>query len=96
MLTDHGVLFGLDAKTGKQQVVVRLGGTFVASPLIAGDHLYAPDEESTTTVVQMTPRPTIVATNRLNEGMRASPAVAGGALYLRTIHSLYKIAVTKK
>ena len=32
MLTDHGVLFGLDAKTGKQGAPLRLGGTFVASP----------------------------------------------------------------
>jgi outer membrane protein assembly factor BamB len=96
MLTDHGVLFGLDAKTGKQEAVVRLGGTFVASPLIAGDHLYACDEEGTTTVVQLSRPPKIVASNRLNEGLRASPAVAGGALYLRTFHSLYKIAETKK
>jgi outer membrane protein assembly factor BamB len=96
MLTDHGVLFGLDSKTGKQEAVVRLGGTFVASPLIAGDHLFAPDEESTTTVVRLSLSPKIVATNRLNEGMRASPAAADGALYLRTFHSLYKIAETKK
>ena len=96
MLTDHGVLFGLDAKTGKQEAALRLGGTFVASPLIAGDHLYACDEEGTTTVVQLSRPPKIVATNRLNEGMRASPAVADGALYLRTFHSLYKIAGTKK
>jgi outer membrane protein assembly factor BamB len=96
MLTDHGVLFGLDAKTGQQEAVVRIGGTFVASPLIAGDHLYAPDEEGTTTVVQLNRPPKIVASNRLTEGMRASPAVADGALYLRTLHSLYKIAATKK
>jgi outer membrane protein assembly factor BamB len=96
MLTEHGVLFGLDAKTGKEEAVVRIGGTFVASPLIAGDHLYAPDEEGTTTVVELSRPPKIVASNRLNEGLRASPAVAGGALYLRTFHSLYKIAETKK
>jgi outer membrane protein assembly factor BamB len=96
MLTDHGVLFGLDAKTGQQEAVVRIGGTFVASPLIAGDHLYAPDEEGTTTVVQLNRPAKIVASNRLTEGMRASPAVADGALYLRTLHSLYKIAATKK
>jgi outer membrane protein assembly factor BamB len=96
MMTDHGVLFGLDAKTGKQAAVVRIGGTFVASPLIAGDYLYAPDEEGTTTVVQLSRPPKIVASNRLNEGLRASPAVAGGALFLRTFHSLYKIAETKK
>ena len=96
MLTDHGVLFGLDAKTGEQQTVLRLGGTFVASPAIAGDHLYICDEEGTTFVVRASLSPKIVATNRLNEGLRASPAIAGGALYLRTFHSLYKLAETKR
>jgi len=96
IMTDHGVLFGLDAKTGKQETTLRLGGTFVASPLIADEHLYAPDEEGTTTVVQLSGPQKVVASNRLNEGMRASPAVADGALYLRTLHRLYKIAGTKK
>jgi hypothetical protein len=34
----------------------------------------------------------VVSKNRLADGMRASPAVAGGAIYLRTFESLYKIA----
>jgi outer membrane protein assembly factor BamB len=64
--------------------------------LIAGDYLYAPDEEGTTFVARASLPPKIVATNRLTEGMRASPAITNGALYLRTFHSLYKIAATKK
>jgi len=96
MLTEQGVLFGLDAKTGKQKVALRLGGTFVASPLIAGEYLYACDEEGTTFVARANLPPQIVATNRLAEGLRASPVVANGALFLRTFHNLYKIAATKK
>jgi outer membrane protein assembly factor BamB len=92
MLTENGVLFVLDAKTGKQQAVVRLGGSFVSSPVIAGDCLYAGDEDGNTTVVRTGVPPEIVSKNRLHEGMRASPAVADGAIYLRTFHSLYKIA----
>jgi hypothetical protein len=95
-VTDHGALFGLDARTGKQEAALRVGGTFVASPVIAGDHLYICDEEGTTNVVRASLPPKIVATNRLNEGLRASPAVAGGALYLRTLHCLYKIAESKQ
>jgi outer membrane protein assembly factor BamB len=96
MLTDQGVLFGLDAKTGKQEAALRVGGTFVASPLVAGDHLYICDEEGSTNVVRASLPPKIIATNQLKEGLRASPAVADGALFLRTFHSLYKIAATKK
>jgi outer membrane protein assembly factor BamB len=92
MLTDQGVLFGIDAKTGKEGAVARLGGSFVASPVVAGGFLYACDEEGTTTVVRAQFPPATVAKNHLREGMRASPAVAEGALYLRTFQSLYKIA----
>lgn len=91
MLTDNGVIFAVDAKTGEQLAGVRLGGTFVSSPVIVGNHLYACDQEGTTTVVRTSLPPRVVAKNRLQEGMRASPAVAAGAIYLRTYHSLYKI-----
>jgi outer membrane protein assembly factor BamB len=92
-LTAQGVLYVVDAKTGQQLAGLRLGGAFVASPVIAGDHLYACDEEEgITMVVRTSLPPKVVAKNRLSEGMRASPAVADGAIYLRTFHSLYKIA----
>jgi outer membrane protein assembly factor BamB len=92
ILTDNGVLCAIDAKTGEERAALRLGVSYTASPLIAGDYLYASDEDGTTTVVRTSIPPQIVARNRLSEGMRASPAVAGGAIYLRTYHSLYKIA----
>ncbi|MBI2825203.1 MAG: PQQ-binding-like beta-propeller repeat protein [Planctomycetia bacterium] len=92
MLTDNGILYTIDAKTGEELSALRLGGSFVASPIVAGDHLYACDEAGTTTVVRTSVPPEVVAKNQLAEGMRASPAVADGALYLRTFQSLYKIA----
>ena len=93
------VVFVIDARTGEQRAAMRLGVSFTASPLVAGGDLYACDEDGTTTVVRATVvratvPPEIVAKNRLREGMRASPAVADGAIYLRTYHSLYKIAET--
>jgi outer membrane protein assembly factor BamB len=95
MLTENGVLFSIEAKTGEERAAMRLGGSFVASPVIAGDFLYACDEDGATTVVRASLPPTFVAKNHLREGMRASPAVAEGAIYLRTYHSLYKIAAAK-
>jgi outer membrane protein assembly factor BamB len=92
MLTDNGVLFVIDAKTGEERAAMRLGVSFTASPLVAGDYLYACDIDGTTTVVRTSVSPQIVAKNDLREGMRASPAVADGAIYLRTYHSLYKVA----
>jgi len=92
MLTDNGVLNGLDAKTGEELASKRLGGQYVASPVVVGDYLYACNEEGVTNVVRTSVRPEVVAQNQLEEGMRASPAVADGAIYLRTFTHLYKIA----
>jgi outer membrane protein assembly factor BamB len=92
MLTANGVLYAIDAKTGQQKGALRVGGSFIASPVIVGDSLYVCDEEDgAVTVVRTSLPPKIVAKNRFNEGLRASPAVADGAIYLRTFHSLYKI-----
>lgn len=92
MLTAQGVLYAIDAQTGQQKGALRVGGSFIASPVIVGDSLYVCDEEDgAVTVVRTRLPPKIVAKNHLSEGMRASPAVADGAIYLRTFHSLYKI-----
>ena len=92
MLTDNGVLNGIDARTGEELASKRLGGQYVSSPVVVGDCLYACNEEGVTTVVRTSVPPEIVAQNQLEEGMRASPAVADGAIYLRTFTRLYKIA----
>ena len=92
MLTDNGVLNGIDSRTGEELASKRLGGQYVASPVVVGDYLYACNEEGVTTVVRTSVPSEIVAQNQLEEGMRASPAVADGAIYLRTFTRLYKIA----
>ena len=70
-------------------------GPFQNGCAAAGDHLYACDEDGVTTVVHASLPPKVVSKNQLHEGMRASPAVADGAIYLRTFHSLYKIAAAR-
>lgn len=96
VLTDNGVLYCLDAKTGKELAVTRLGGAYVASPVVAGEYLYACNEDGVTSVVRTSLPLEVVAKNQLAEGMRASPAVANGALYLRTFQRLYKIATSSE
>lgn len=92
MLTDNGVVYAIDPKTGEELTALRLGGSFVASPIIAGELLFCCDEEGKTCAVRATLPPEIIARNTLQEGMRASPAAADGALYLRTYTRLYKVA----
>lgn len=91
MVTDNGVAICIDAATGEEVWTDRVGGTFVASPIVANGLLYFCNEEGVTTVVRAGRKFDLVAKNQLEEGMRASPAVANGAIYLRTFGHIYKI-----
>ena len=44
-VSNKGVLFCLDAKTGEELKRIRVGGNFSASPLLAGGNLYLGNRE---------------------------------------------------
>jgi outer membrane protein assembly factor BamB len=85
----------LDVATGEVVWQERLGHGFSASPLIADGKLYVAKEEGDTSVVQLGDTPKVVANNALKEPLLATPAIAGGAIYLRTEKHLYCIAAKK-
>jgi outer membrane protein assembly factor BamB len=91
MVTDAGVASAVDAKTGEHVWTARVGGTFSASPVAVGRHVYFFDEDGKTTVIATGRTYTVVAENTLDDGFMASPALAGGAWYLRTKTHLYRI-----
>lgn len=91
MVNDNGVAFCFEARTGKKVWQERLDGKFSASPVYAAGNLYFPSENGKTSVVAASPTFNLVAENRLDAGCRASPAVAGDALFLRTMTHLYCI-----
>ena len=87
-----GIVSCLDIATGDALWAERIPDTYVASPLVAGDRIYFFNEQGLGTVIDASGDFKILAENQLEEGMTASPAVADGALFLRTIGHLYKIA----
>ena len=91
MITDAGVASALDAKTGDLIWTARVGGTFSASPIAAEGRIYFFDEDGKTTVIEAGREYKVLATNTLDEGSLASPAIAGKALFLRTKTHLYRI-----
>ena len=91
LISDAGILTALDARSGKEIYQERLKGEFAASPILAGGHLYFCDQRGRTIVVKPGPKLNIVAENQLPEGLMASPAVSGNALFLRTKTDLYRI-----
>jgi outer membrane protein assembly factor BamB len=88
---DAGVASCLDAATGKEVWTKRLGGAFSASPIAALGRVYFFDEQGKGTVVKASRSYEEPATNTLEDGCKASPAVVGKAIIVRTQTSLYRI-----
>jgi outer membrane protein assembly factor BamB len=94
LVHDTGILAVLDARTGKELYKVRVGGgghTFSASPVAAGNRIYLLTENGVTFVLENADQYKELAKNDLDEMSLASPAIAGGAIYIRTETKLYKI-----
>ena len=91
MVNEAGMVSCLEAKTGEPVWQERLGGKFWASPLYANGRLYLFDENGLGHVLAAGRTWKKRATNKLDDGCRASPAVAGKALFVRTLTHLYRI-----
>jgi len=91
MVSDDGGVACLEAATGNVVWKERIGGTYCASPIYADERIYIPSLQGTTTVIKAGRKFEVLATNKLEAGCMASPAVAGKALFLRTKTHLYRI-----
>ena len=91
-LSDDGILTCVSAESGDEVWSGRIGGNFVASPVIANDLIYMFDEKGRGTIARTGDKFEIVAKNQLEEGGKASPAIANGAIFVRTSGHLYKLA----
>jgi outer membrane protein assembly factor BamB len=87
-----GVLNCGRASDGGVDWQLRLKGAFWATPLLAGGHLYAANQDGEVQVVRLDDKKgEIVGTVVMGEPLLASPAVADGALYYRGDKHLWKI-----
>jgi outer membrane protein assembly factor BamB len=93
IVTDKGVVYCLDAHTGKEVYgQQRLKpGTYSASPVLADGRIYATSEDGLTTVFKAGPTFEVVAENALDGYTLSSPAVSEGQIFIRTDKGLYAI-----
>jgi outer membrane protein assembly factor BamB len=91
MAGDTSVALCINAKTGKTVWQKRLEGNYSASPLYANGRIYFFSEEGHTPVIEASKEFKLLASNKLDDGFMASPAVSGNALILRTKAALYRI-----
>ena len=92
-ILDNGIVYCLDAADGHIVWEKRIGGHHRASLVLVDGNLMATNDQGVTTVFRATPeRYEQVAENDLGEFCYATPAVAGGRIYIRTENHLYCIA----
>ncbi len=98
----QNLLVCVDAATGKELWSERVEGPFGASPVAADGKVYVANEAGVTTVIKVGDKPEVLASNELGEKaeppqavLLATPALADGAVFLRTDKHLYCIAEKK-
>lgn len=91
-LNRAGVLTCADAKSGELKYQLRLKGPLWATPVIAGDHMYVFTFEGQAHVVRLGDKGEVVSTAEFGEKIQGTPAIADGALFVRSDKHLWKIA----
>ena len=91
MVSNDGIATCIDFKNGKEIWKKRIGGLHSSSVLYASGRIHFFDENGLATIIQPGDTLEVLARNKLDDGFMASPAVAAGALFLRTTTHLYRI-----
>jgi outer membrane protein assembly factor BamB len=91
MVSDNGIATCMNPDTGEIHWAERLKGNYSASPIHADGRITFFSEEGKAYTIQPSKSFELLATNELDAGFMASPAVVGQAMYLRTKTHLYRI-----
>jgi len=81
---DAGFAVCWKCDTGKELWKGRLGGTFSASPVLVGEHIFATNEAGRTFIFKATPDGfDLEGENTLGEEVFATPVFCGDRIYMR-------------
>lgn len=91
LVKNGGIVSCLDGKTGKLRYRKRLGETanYFASPVAGDGKIYAASHRGAVVVFAAGNALKVLAKNALGEAIVATPAIAGGTIYVRTGKALY-------
>jgi outer membrane protein assembly factor BamB len=83
-IQDGGLAMCMKWDTGKLVWKERLDGNFSASPVLAGDHLFATNESGVTYIFKADPEAYVqIAKNKLGDEALATPTICGDRIYMR-------------
>jgi outer membrane protein assembly factor BamB len=91
MVKDGGIVTKLDAATGQLLQEERVGGlgNYFASPVAGDGKVYFASEPGTVSVLASELEWNVISTHEFHEKIYATPALAGGCVYIRTEQALY-------
>jgi outer membrane protein assembly factor BamB len=88
---DAGTVICIRAATGQEVWREKVGGQFYGSPVCVGGRLYCISTKGEVVVLAAGEKYELLARNPLGEPSQATPAVAGGRMYLRTWSHLISV-----
>lgn len=91
IVSDKGVVTCLDAPSGKRHWRRRVGGDYFSSPIIVDGKLYCASRDGVMVVLAAEADYQMLAKNPLGDNVHATPAVAGGRMYIRTFGKLMSL-----
>ena len=86
--SDFGVVTCLKFSTGEQVWQEKVGGAFYCSPIIVGDKIYCVSKKGDVVAIAATDHYQLLGHSQLGELTHATPAVAGGRIFFRTLTHL--------
>jgi outer membrane protein assembly factor BamB len=92
MIRNGGILTVIDAKSGKEsfpQTRLSPGGIFYSSPVAGDGKVYLCSDAGIVIVLKASEKYEVLAENELEETIRATPALVGGVVYVRTAEHLW-------
>jgi outer membrane protein assembly factor BamB len=92
--SNAGVLACYEAATGREVYKQRISGggdSYTASPVAADGRLYFASEQGEVRVVKAGPEFELLATNKLDDYIMATPAISNGSLFVRSQHYLFAL-----
>jgi outer membrane protein assembly factor BamB len=90
-VNDGGIAGCTVAATGESVWTERLGGNVIASPILVDGKVYAVNEDGDVFVFAAATTFKLLGKSSVGELVRATPAVAGGRLYIRGKNHLFCI-----
>ena len=88
---DKGVVSCIDAASGKVHWRQRVGGNYSSSPVRVADRVYCVSTEGEVVTLAAAEQYELLGRSTLGEASRATPAIAGGRMYLRTESHLFAV-----